>query len=46
MTHDSSRALGIPQGDALRGNLLLSAAFAGYFWIVYFIGDLVAAHSA
>jgi membrane-associated phospholipid phosphatase len=45
MTQDSSRALGIPQGDALRDNLLLSAAFAAYFWIVYFIGDFVAAHS-
>jgi len=46
MTPDSNRPLGLPQGDALRGNLLLSAAFAAYFWIVYFLGDLVAARAA
>jgi hypothetical protein len=38
--------LAFPEGDALRANLLLSVAFAAYFWIVYFIGDLVAVHSA
>jgi hypothetical protein len=45
MTQDNKRVLGLPQGDALRGNLLLSVAFAAYFWIVYFIGDFVATHS-
>jgi membrane-associated phospholipid phosphatase len=46
MTQDSDRPLGLPQGDALRGNLLLSVAFAAYFWIVYFAGDFVAARAA
>jgi hypothetical protein len=46
MTQHHNRVLGLPQGDALRGNLILSAAFAAYFWIVYFIGDFVAAHAA
>ena len=46
MTRDNDRPLGLPKGDALRGNLLLSAAFAAYFWIIYFIGNFVAAHSA
>jgi membrane-associated phospholipid phosphatase len=45
MTHDDERVLGLPQGDALRGNMLLSAAFAAYFWIVYFAGDFVATHA-
>jgi membrane-associated phospholipid phosphatase len=40
------RVLGLPEGSALRGNLILSLAFAAYFWIVYFTGDFVAAHAA
>jgi membrane-associated phospholipid phosphatase len=43
---NDSRLLALPKGDALRGNLMLSLAFAAYFWIVYGTGDFVAAHAA
>jgi hypothetical protein len=43
---NDSRVLALPKGDALRGNLMLSLAFAAYFWIVYGTGDFVAAHAA
>jgi PAP2 superfamily len=46
MAQDDARLIGLPQGDALRGNLMLSVAFAAYFWIVYLTGNFVAAHAA
>lgn len=36
---------GVPHGNALRGNLILSCIFGGYFWAVYWTGNFVAAHS-
>jgi membrane-associated phospholipid phosphatase len=45
-TQDDGKTLGLPQGAALRGNLILSIAFAGYFWTVYGIGNFVAARAA
>src|SRR5262245_56835470 len=41
-TEPGDRALGLPRGAALRGNLLLALAFAAWFWIVYGTGDFVA----
>jgi hypothetical protein len=46
MSDNDGRVLALPQGDALRGNLILALAFGTYFWIVYFAGDFVAAHAA
>jgi membrane-associated phospholipid phosphatase len=46
MTATGEPLFGIPRGDALRGNLILSCAFGAYFWIVYWTGNYVAAHSA
>jgi len=40
-----SSILALPEGADLRGNLMLSIAFGAYFWIVYGIGNLVAAHA-
>lgn len=34
--------LGIPEGKALWSNILLSAAFAAFFWSVYWTGDAIA----
>jgi hypothetical protein len=34
--------LGIPEGNALAANILLSAAFAAFFWSVYWTGDAIA----
>jgi membrane-associated phospholipid phosphatase len=45
--HASAEPLfGLPKGDALRGNLVLSFAFAAYFWIVYGGSNFLAANSA
>jgi hypothetical protein len=45
VSQDDGTILGLPQGAALRGNLILALAFAAYFWTVYGIGDFVAAHA-
>jgi membrane-associated phospholipid phosphatase len=46
MPPGDGKLLALPKGAALRGNLLLSIAFGAYFWIVYGLGDFVAAHAA
>jgi membrane-associated phospholipid phosphatase len=45
VTRDDNRLFGLPEPGALWINLLLSIAFAAYFWIVYWLGDFVAARA-
>ena len=45
MQESTQPLFGLPQGAAFRSNLILSGVFGGYFWIVYWTGDFVAANS-
>jgi len=45
VTQNDNRLFGVPEPGALWINLLLSIAFAAYFWIVYWLGDFVAARA-
>lgn len=45
MTRHDNRLFGLPEQGALLANLLLSIAFAAYFWIVYWLGNFVAARA-
>jgi PAP2 superfamily len=45
VTRDDDRLFGLPEQGALWVNLFLSIAFAAYFWIVYWLGDFVAARA-
>ena len=45
MSSQHEPLLGLPQGDALRGNLVLSCVFGLYVWAVYWTGNFIAAHS-
>ena len=45
MTRDDNRLFGLPEKGARLANLLLSVAFAAYFWIVYWLGNFVAARA-
>jgi hypothetical protein len=45
VTRDDDRLFGLPEQGALWINLFLSIAFAAYFWIVYWLGDFVAARA-